>query len=114
MIFMGADIAYIDGPAQVNGSGTKQFLYVHDPKGKPSMIDSIQAEIVSGTQTGVVRFRTGPSVGQLREISRSSLTATSPSHRIEGNFIIQPGYVISVDFSAVTVADLVQIYIGGH
>lgn len=111
---MGAEIAHISGPMSVGAAGTFQFLFTLDPKGKASMIDTIQAEIASGTRTGLVRFRTGPSVGMLREISRSALTAAAPSHRIEGNYLLLPGYVISIDFSGVTAADTVQCYIGGH
>jgi len=111
---MGDPIKYAAGPASVGAAGTFNFTYIHDPKGKPSKIDTIVGCIGSGTQTGVVRFRRGNDVTNLREVSRSSLTAASPSHAIEGNFVIFPGQVISIDFSGVTAADTVCCYIGGH
>lgn len=111
---MGDSIKYAAGPASVGAAGTFSFTYVHDPSGKPSKIDTIQAAIASGTQTGVVRISRGNDITTVREISRSSLTAAAPSHRIEGNFVIFPGQVISIDFSGVTAADTVHCYIGGH
>jgi len=111
---MGDTIRYAAGPVSIPAAGTAQFIYVHDPKGKPSKIDTIQGAIASGTQTGVVRIRRGNDTGTLREISRSSLTAASPSHSIPGDFVLFPGQVISIDFSSVTAADQVHIYIGGH
>lgn len=111
---MGDPIKYEAGPASVGAAGTFSFTYTHDPKGNPSKIDTIQAAIVSGTQTGVVVFSRGNSVANLREISRSSLTAAAPSHYIPGDFILYPGQVLSIDFSSVTAADTVQCFIGGH
>ena len=111
---MGDIIRYAAGPVSIPAAGTAQFLYVHDPHGKPSMVDTIQAAIASGTQTGVVRFRRGNDITTLREISRSSLTAAAPAHSIPGEFLLYPGQVISIDFSGVTAADTVHMYIGGH
>jgi len=111
---MVSELMFTAGPATIPAAGTYQFLYTLDPKAKAVKIDNIAAMIVSGTQTGVVRFRVGPSVGSLREISRSSLTAAAPSHRIPGDFILHPGMVLSIDFSNVTAADTVNCFIGGH
>jgi len=111
---MGDTIRYAAGPVSIPAAGTAQFLYVHDPKGKPSKIDTLQGAIISGTMTGVVRFRRGNDVTTLREISRSSLTAAAPAHEIQGDFVLFPGQVLSIDFSGVTAADQVVCYIGGH
>jgi len=111
---MGTELKYRAGPVSVGAAGTAQFLYVHDPKNKATKVDNIQAAIISGTQTGVVRFRLGTDNTNLNEISRSSLTAAAPSHRIPGDFILHPGMVISIDFSGVTAADQVTCFIGGH
>lgn len=111
---MVSELKYRAGPVSVGAAGTYQFLYTQDPKGRAVKVDNIQAAIASGTQTGVVRFRLGTDITNLNEISRSSLTAAAPSHRIPGDFILHPGMVISIDFSSVTAADQVTCFIGGH
>jgi len=111
---MVSELKYRAGPVSIGAAGTHQFLYTQDPKGKAVKIDNIQAAITSGTQTGVVRFRLGTDGTNLNELSRSSLTAAAPSHRIPGDFILHPGMVLSIDFSGVTAADQVTCFIGGH
>jgi len=111
---MVSELKYRAGPAMIGAAGTYQFLYTHDPKGKAVKIDNVIGSIDSGTQTGVVRFRVGNDAATLSELSRSSLTAAAPSHRIPGDFILHPGMVLSIDFSGVTAADTVSAFIGGH
>lgn len=112
---MGDPIKYAAGPASVGAAGTFSFDYTHDPKGKASKLDLIQAGIASGTQTGVVAFYFGNDIGGgLREISRSSLTAAAPSHAEWPDMVIYPGQCIHIAFTNVTAGDTVTCYIGGH
>ena len=111
---MGHPLKLLMGPVSVGATGTHTFTYTHPVDVHASLIDAIQGEILSGTQTGVVAFNWGNAVGMTREIYRTSLTAADPAACRNPKRVIYPGQVVEIAFSAVTAGDVVQASIGGH
>lgn len=112
---MGDRISYAAGPASIPSSGEIHFYYVHDSKGKPSMIDMVTGGFFAGgTNTGLVRFRRGNDMGSLRTFFLQSLTAAEPVGYHPGDFVLYPGQVIDIYISGATAGDSVGISIGGH
>jgi len=111
---MGDELKLLMGPVSVGAAGTHPFIFKHDVKAKASMIDCIQAEILSGTQTGVVTVRWGNAEDMTRTIHNDALTAAEPFTAINPKRVLYPGQVITISFASVTAGDVVQASIGGH
>lgn len=111
---MGDAIKFVQ-TATISTGGTFQFVYTHDPKGKPSKVGIIAVELRSGTQTGDVSIKYGNDISQTVEVGNGAFTASDPSVvLLDPGFVIHPGQVIIADLATITAGDEARFLVGGH
>lgn len=104
---MAAGLRWHYGPVSVPAAGQVLAYYWRGPKERPVRVSMINAEIYSGTQTGLVTFYLIGEGDRHIQQSTHELTADDHAVTIYPDTILQPGEGIKVFFTGVAAADVV-------
>jgi len=94
--------------------GALEFLYTHDPKGKPSRVGLMALSINAGAKTGRSCIFYGNDPVNMVCVQTHEHTATAYSNACEPDIVIQPGQCIKFYAQNVTAGDTVVCMVEGH
>lgn len=94
------------GPVSMGAGGTFDANYLHPPDYAPVRVSVINAELNSGTQTGVVKFSLIGDGGRVVLLDTVAITADDTAAAVYPDTVLLGGEGIRVSFSSVTAGDV--------